>query len=210
MDKSFAIFDMDGTLTDSMGFWRGVGGEYLESLGIPGCPENLWAVLGEMTMPEAAGELIRRFGLSGTPQAVIDGMNALMARHYARDVPLKPGVDALLAALAGRGVHMCVASATDEALVRSCLSRLGVLERFSFLLSCESLGAGKDRPDIYLEAARRFGCRPEEAAVYEDALYAARTAAGAGFYVVGVYDENAAKDWPELARLAGETLVLNR
>ncbi len=210
MDKSFAIFDMDGTLTDSMGFWRGVGGEYLESRGITDYPENLWAIMGEMTMLESAGELIRRFGLSDTPQAVIDGMNDLMARHYARDVPLKPGVDALLAELAGRGVSMCVASATDEALVRSCLGRLGVLDRFEFVLSCESLGAGKDRPDIYLEAARRFGCRPEEAAVYEDALYAARTAARAGFYVVGVYDENASKDWPELSRLARETLVLNQ
>lgn len=210
MDKSFAIFDMDGTLTDSMGFWRGVGGEYLESRGVADYPDDLWAVMGEMTMPQCAGEMIRRFGLSDTPQAVIDGMNALMARHYARDVPLKPGADALLAELAGRGVDMCVASATDETLVRSCLSRLGVLERFLFILSCESLGAGKDRPDIYLEAARRFGCRPEEAAVYEDALYAARTAVEAGFYVVGVYDENASGDWPELARLARETLVLNR
>lgn len=207
MDKRFAIFDMDGTLTDSMGFWRGVGGEYLESRGIADYPEDLWAVMGEMTMLESAGELIRRFGLSDTPQAVIDAMNRLMAGHYARDVPLKPGVDALLAGLAERGVRLCVASATDEALVRACLARLGVLERFEFVLSCESLGVGKDRPDIYLEAARRFGCHPEEAAVYEDALYAARTAAGAGFYVVGVYDDSAAGDWPEMLRLARETVV---
>ena len=83
---------------------------------------------------------------------------------------------------------MCVASATAEPLMEACLSRLGVREDFEFLLSCETVGAGKRQPDVYLESIRRMGAEPSETAVYEDALYAAQTAKEAGFYVVGVYD----------------------
>ena len=99
---------------------------------------------------------------------------------------------------------MCVASATAEPLMEACLSRLGVAHYFQFLLSCETVGAGKSRPDVYFTAAERLGARPEEIAVYEDALYAARTAKEAGFYVVGIYDDSASEHWDELKELADE------
>ena len=78
---------------------------------------------------------------------------------------------------------------------------------FDFLLSCETLGVGKSRPDIYLEAARRLGAAPGEIAVFEDALYAVRTAREAGFYVVGVAEEAYAGDWPQVCALAHETIT---
>ena len=90
---------------------------------------------------------------------------------------------------------MCVASATAEPLMEACLRRLGVLSDFEFLLSCETVGAGKRQPDVYLESIRRMGAKPEETAVYEDAIYAAETAKRAGFYVVGVQDESTAGCW---------------
>ena len=130
----------------------------------------------------------------------------MMEMHYRKDVPLKDGVAEYLKSLAERGVRMCVASATAEPLMQACLKRLGVLECFDFLLSCETVGAGKNRPDVYFAAAQRLGCRPEEAAVYEDALYAAKTAKQAGFYVVGIYDETAGRHWQELSQLADETI----
>lgn len=210
MDKAFAIFDMDGTLVDSMGYWKNVGYEFLERRGIQNCPADLWARISKMTLLGSAGEMIRLFDLPDTPQEVIAAMNAIMAQHYQRDVSLKPAVPALLEELGNRGVRMCIASATDEALVRDCLGRLGVLDRFAFILSCEQMGVSKRRSDIYLEAVRRFGCKASDAAVFEDALYAAQTAADAGFYVVGVYDENASEDWARLKALAHETLILNR
>ena len=88
---------------------------------------------------------------------------------------MKEGVALYLDRLRRDGVRMCVASATALPLMKACLDRLGVLDYFDFLLSCEEVGWGKDRPDVYHEAARRLGASPGEIAVYEDALGAAKT-----------------------------------
>lgn len=206
MDKKFAIFDMDGTLIDSMSFWAGLAEEFLKSRGIASVSREVLEKIKPMTMTESAGLFLRVYGLSGTAEALAAEMNGMMDRHYREDIPLKPGVPEYLEALDRRGVRMCVVSATAEPLMRLCLERLGILRHFAFLLSCEEVHAGKDRPDAYWEAAGRLGCVPAEAAVYEDALYAARTAKSAGFYVAGVYDRSGEASWKELTALADETI----
>ena len=206
MDKRFCIFDMDGTLVDSMRYWKGLGRDYLESLGIRPDEKLLWMVKA-MTMVEGAAYFMGTFHIPGPPQRIVDEMEAMMAEHYRRDVPLKPGVKAYLERLRGRGCRLCVATATAEPLARQCLSRLGVDGFFDFILSCETLGMSKDRPDVFLEAARRLGATPGETAVFEDALYAARTAREAGFYTVAVPEPSYAGDWPALSALADECIL---
>ena len=206
MDKPFAIFDMDGTLTDSMHFWCDLGAEYLCAKGKVPDARLKW-MIQTMTMEETAQHFIDTFGIPGPPEAIIGEMEEMMAVHYRRDVPLKPGLEAYLDHLAARGVRMYVATATAAPLACGCLERLGALGRFEGLISCESLGVSKTRPDIYLEAARRLGAAPGDCAVYEDALYAARTAKAAGFYTVGVYEASLASDWPALSALAHETIT---
>ena len=203
MDKKFAIFDMDGTLVDSMGFWKDLASEYLRGKGVPDIPRDILERIKPMTMSESAALFRAKFGLTGDVEAE---MNAMMAEHYRNDIPLKPGVSAYLRKLRDRGVRMCVASATAEPLMEACLSRLGVLPCFAFLLSCERVGAGKDRPLVFLEAVRQFGADPSETAVYEDALYAVRAAKEAGFHVVGVFDE--ASNWEAVQTIADE-IILN-
>lgn len=201
------IFDMDGTLLDSMGYWRGLSGEYLEARGVP--YEDVSQVEREvqaMGMQQAAQLFIQRFSLTCTPRELMDTMNDMMEVHYLRDVALKPGVEDYLQALEERGFPLCVATATHERLARAVLERLGVADRFRFLLSCETLGKSKRRPDIYLEAARRLGSAPEEIVVYEDALYALRTARQAGFYTVGILDEDSRGDWDQVRALSHETV----
>ena len=102
---------------------------------------------------------------------------------------------------------MCVASATAEPLMEACLKRLGIREYFEFLLSCETVGAGKRSPLVYRESAKRLGAAPAEVAVYEDALYAVQTAKAAGYYVVGVYDDSTAKNWQTIEGIADETIL---
>ena len=102
---------------------------------------------------------------------------------------------------------MCVASATAEDLMEACLTRLGVAKYFSFLLSCETVGAGKNRPDVYWESAKRLGAEPVEIAVYEDALYAAETAKSAGFYTVAVRDDSNQLHWETLTALTDEVIL---
>lgn len=206
MNKHFAIFDMDGTLVDSMIFWQSLGREFLASRGITNQVDAVLERIVPMTMRESAALFIQEFGLPGTPESVAAEMNAVMERHYRSDIPLKSAVREYLDMLQHAGVKMCVASATPVDLINACLTRLGVAGYFSFLLSCDEVGAGKDRPWVYKTAALRLGASPGETAVYEDALYAAKTAKEAGFYTVGVYDNCAAKNWEALKALSDEII----
>lgn len=205
MDKRFAIFDMDGTLIDSMIFWKNLATEYLNSKGVTQIPADILERIKPMTMSESAALFQREFGLTGDPEAE---MNAMMDEHYRSDIPLKPGVREYLWMLHMGDVRMCVASATAEHLMESCLARLGVRNCFEFLLSCETVGAGKRSPLVYHESARILGANPAEIAVYEDALYAVQTAKDAGYYVVGVYDDSAAENWQTIEKIADE-IILN-
>ena len=207
MDKPFAIFDMDGTLVDSMVYWKHLATEFLESKGVQDISPNILERIKPMTMTESAVLFIQEYGLSGTPESVAAEMNAMMDEHYRQDIPLKPGVQVYLEELHRRGTVMCVASATAEDLMDACLTRLGIAHYFSFLLSCETVGTGKTRPDVYLEAAKRLGSQPEGIAVYEDALYAANTAKQAGFYVVAVQDDSNQPHWETLTALADEVIL---
>lgn len=207
MDKRFAIFDMDGTLVDSMSFWQRLGREFLASRNVTEGVEPILERIKPMTMTESSALFVRECNIPGTPESVAAEMNAIMDGHYRRDIPLKAGAAGYLDALCRRGVRLCVASATAEPLMAACLERLGVADRFEFLLSCEEVGTGKDRPDVYFACAHRFGAEPEDIAVFEDAMYAARTAKAAGFHTVAVYDPAGAGNWEALTALADETVL---
>ena len=203
----FAIFDMDGTLVDSMKYWQNLAVEYLKDQGISHVPSSILDRIRPMTMEESAALFIEEFGLPGTAEEIVGEMNQLMDTHYQFDIPLKNGVQDYLRKLQINGVRMCVASATAEPLMKTCLHRLGILEHFEFLLSCETMGVGKSKPDIYNAAAKKLGASPQETAVYEDALYAAKTAKNAGYYVIGIYDDSAASQWNEMLELADECIL---
>ena len=204
MDKKFAIFDMDGTLIDSMVFWKNLATEYLNAKGVAEIPREILERIRPMTMSESAALFKQEFGLTGDPEAE---MNAMMDAHYRKDIPLKPGVWEYLENLHRQGIRMCVASATAEQLMEACLTRLGVRQYFEFLLSCETVGAGKSSPLVYREAAKRLGAAPGEVAVYEDALYAVQTAKEALFHVVGVFDSGSAGNWKTIEKIADEIII---
>lgn len=206
MDKRFAIFDMDGTLVDSMPFWQNLAEEYLHSKGIAKVAPAILEQIKPMTMTQSAALFVREYELSGTPETIAAEMNRNMEEHYKQDVPLKPGAQQYLQKLRQNGVRMCVASATAEPLMQACLARLDVLECFDFLLSCEGVGAGKTQPDVYHAAAKKLGAVPEEIAVYEDAYYAGKTAKNAGYHLVAVYDGCAGDCWNEMRQLADEVI----
>ena len=202
MEQRFAIFDMDGTLVDSMLYWHNLGQEYLESKGITGDLNEVLERSKPMTMVESGALFIQEFGLDGTPESVAAEINAVMEDHYRFDVQLKDGAKEYLEQLRRKGIKLCVASATAEDLVSLCLTRLGVRDYFEFLLSCETVGTGKNRPDVYFAAAERLGAAVENTVVYEDAWYAVRTAKNAGFRVVAIFDYNSRARWDEIRELA--------
>lgn len=206
MNKQYAIFDFDGTLVDSMPYWQNESRNFLAERGVTENVEPILERIKPLTIVEAARIMIAQFGFSDDPVQIGGNMTASMDVRYRDTIPLKEGVKEYVAALHKRGVKMCVASASKAEAMDQCLTRLGVRDLFEFTISCIDVGAGKDRPDIYLTAAKRLGASPEEVAVYEDSDNAMRTAKGAGFYGVGVYDPQAAGHWTELQALADEAI----
>ena len=202
MKNTFAIFDMDGTLVDSMGYWNQLSDEYLSRHGIPGLSPELKEESIALTMLGSAQLFIREFGLPFTPEQISAEINGLMEEHYRRDVPLKPGAADFLRRLQAAGVKMCIASSTAPYLIDICLNRLGVRDCFQFLLSCEEVGVGKNRPDVYLEAARRLGGTPKNTVIFEDILVASATAKKAGFTLGVIYDSNSEAEQAQLKALA--------
>jgi len=206
MDKKYCIFDMDGTLVDSMPYWGRLSVDFLNSRGIPGDFSDLMKRIRTMTTPEACVVLKREFSLPDTPDEIEEELSRVMRGHYERDIGLKEGVRSCLETLRAQGCRLCIVTATALPLVPVCLQRLGIMDLFEFILSCEEVGRGKDHPDAFLEAARRLGSTPQETAVFEDALQALRTAKEAGFYTAAVYDPAADDSWQECVRTADEAV----
>ena len=207
MEKRYCIFDMDGTLVNSMGIWKNLEREFLISKGVTANVDEALSEIQHLSIPAAMEYFIGRFGFSGTPESLTEELDALMAAHYASDVEIKPGAREYLEQLKQKGAKMCIASATSTQLATICLRRLGLLDYFDFLLSCVDVNSSKDKPDVFLEAARRLGGSPSETAVFEDSLVAATSAKSAGFYVVGIYDQHTAHNWAGISALADELIA---
>jgi HAD superfamily hydrolase (TIGR01509 family) len=201
IDFKGAIFDLDGTLFDSMPVWENVAIDYLKSRGIE--PDaSVREAVRAMSIQQACRLFCLEYGLSATEAEVIDGVNALIWDFYFHKVTLKPGVLAALEHLKSRGVRMCIATATDRPLVSGGLQRTGIAPFFDAVFTCTEAGAGKDRPDIFLQALDFLGTGLESTMVFEDALYAVRTAKAAGFRVTALYDAAADHQQAEIRRLA--------
>ncbi len=207
MNKKFAIFDMDGTLVDSMKYWNNLIFEFLETKKISNISQSVIEKINIMTMKESANLFINDFGVEGTVESVLGEMENLMYEHYKKHVSLKSGVKEYLEYLHNQNIKMCVASSTNKSLVDFCLKELGIREYFDFILSCETIGVGKNKPDIYYEAIKKFNATPSETIVYEDAFYAIITAKNAGFYVAGVYDKNEEFYWNKIKDWADKIII---
>ena len=184
-----AIFDVDGTLLDSMFIWDTIGETYLRSIGYEP-REKLNEVFKNMSLFQAARYYRTEYGVTLSIDEIMNGVNAMLERYYRFEVSLKPGVAELLAQLQASGVKLCIATATDRYLVETALERCGVLSCFGAIFTCNEVGHGKDEPDIFEEALRFLGTEKAETVVFDDALYAVRTAKEAGFPVAVIYDSH--------------------
>lgn len=199
------IFDMDGTLLDSMEMWAQLDRKFLLENGIEP-PPDISDIVKKMTIDTSSAYFVERFALSMTPQQVRLRVEQLAAEAYEQDLPLKTGAAAFLKAAAERGIPCAIASVTYPALLEAALRRLGIRQYFRCILTPESGTAGKHEPEIYLETARRLGTSPAETIVIEDALYAAETAASAGFCTIGFRDAAGQADWSALEAVCSRTI----
>lgn len=196
-----AFFDNDGTLMESMHYWRLGALEYMIAHRMP--------IPGEMTLEELFNYSSRAFTQelaqkqSGvTYDEVVFEMEQRMARHYRYDVLEKRGVGAFLARLAQRGVRMCVATAAPRELCEEALERLDLRRYFEFVQGRYDLPLHKGEPEYFLRLAERMGASPEDCWVFEDAIYAMRGAREAGMRVCAVEDYTALRHREEVLATA--------
>lgn len=151
-----AIFDLDGTIVDSMFIWDTIGEEYLLSLGITP-KENLAQTFKTFTLTESAKYYREHYGVKLTVKQITDGINNMVAEIYRTKVTLKPGAYDFLKRLHKSGVKMCVATVTDKDIAEDVLNRLNVREYFSKIYTCADIGYGKQNPEIYRQALKYLG-----------------------------------------------------
>ena len=184
-----AIFDFDGTLVDSMFIWDTIGEDYLRSLGKEP-HEDLKETFMTLTLEEAAEYYLTHYGVTLSVKEIVDGVNTMVEGIYRTRVALKQGVADYLRLLKENGTRICIATVTDRYLVEETLDRLGILQYFSEIFTCAEVGYGKDKPIIYRKALEHLDTAKNETYVFEDSLFALKTAKADGFTTVGVYDRH--------------------
>ncbi|HRR76129.1 MAG TPA: HAD family phosphatase [Ruminococcus sp.] len=201
------IFDLDGTLIDSMTIWSRIDREFLRENGIADPPADISDRMRKMTVDESSQYFIDEFGLSCTKEYVIKRIEELVRREYMDRIQLKPHVCEVLDWLDVKDIPYGVATATYKVLAEAVLRRCGILDRFRFLLTDMEYPRGKNFPDIFYGGAERLGCLPGETLVIEDSLHCIETAAAAGFVTVGVYDEVSAPEMDEIKKAADHYIM---
>lgn len=182
-----AIFDMDGTLIDSMWVWSKIDEEYLKKRNID-LPKNLKEEIEHMSFSEVAQYFKNRFNLSDTIEEIQNEWNNMAVHYYANDVKLKPGAKEFLSLLKSKGIKIGLATSNCKLLIETALKKNDIYHFFESITTTDEVSRGKDFPDIYLLAAKRLNLRPVECAVFEDILPAVKGAKSANMLVIGVHD----------------------
>ena len=192
MNVKGAIFDMDGTLVDSLGFW-----------------DYIWRRLGEIfisdplfrpdpvtekgvrtsTLYDAAALVHNNCGIGKSVDEVFEVVDRELADYYRNVVELKKGAREFLEHLYEKGVKMCVATATAPHLLSILMEKFGLKKYFGKLVSCNDVGKGKEHPDVFIAAHEYLGTSKESTWIFEDSIVAIETATKAGYNTVGVYDQ---------------------
>ncbi len=196
-----AIFDLDGTLLDSMQVWKQIDIEFLAKRGHsvpPGYSESL----AGLSFQETAECVIGMFGLPEEPGEIMQEWNEMALEAYRHRVLLKPHAKEYLQRLKQDGVRLAACTALSRGLYEAALQNNGIYDYFDAFVSTDEVSRGKNFPDAYLLAAQRLGLPAQDCAVFEDVLPAVRGALAAGMQVYGVFDAASEKDQREIQDIA--------
>jgi len=182
-----AIFDMDGTLIDSMGVWNKIDIDFLQKRGFK-VPENLKSSIEHLTFIECAEYFKKNFVLQDTLQEIMAEWSEMAKNEYEYNIKLKPGVKEYLNLLKSLGIKISIATSNTLSLIEKVLKSNDIYCFFDSITTIEEVTRGKNFPDIYLLAAKKLGVLPKECIVFEDILPAVLGAKAAGMKVVGVND----------------------
>lgn len=210
-----AIFDLDGTLVDSLGVWsecwEEFGKRFLNGDKFQPTDDEEKAVRTK-TLKASMEYIYSIYKFGENPEVLYEIFMDVLENYYATKVQVKEGVAEFLEYCRKNNIKMCIASATDIRLIKVALKHCGIDKYFIGILSCADIGKGKEFPDIYLKAMEVLKTEREETCVFEDSSVAITTAAKSGFKTVGIYDKHNFGH-EEIKRIAdeyierGETLI---
>ena len=201
------IFDIDGTLLDSMPLWNHLGERYLQKLGFTEEEtEGLSQRISTMPCAEGIHYIKKEYSLDIAEERIREQLQEMISGAYRDEIALKAGAKEYLQFLKERGIPCILATAGDASLATAALKRLKVWEEFQGLLLCEDFKTSKQEAKIYFFAMERLSLsRPEEVLVCEDVLHAVKSAKQAGFQVCGILDEANREDWEKIQKMADLT-----
>ena len=185
---NYSIFDVDGTILDSMEVWNTLASRYVQSLGM--VPEkDLDEIVSEMSLEQSATYLKNHYKINKSEEVIISEVLNLISDFYKHEVKLLPGFKEFISSYDSVNV---IGTSCDEELVKIALNRLGVLNYFGDIITCSKVNKSKDNPDFYLACADILKQRPKDIVVFEDADYCIDVARKVGFKVIKI------KDWRDL------------
>ena len=199
------VFDVDGTLVDSLDAWAESDRIFLAENNVP-YDAQISEKLKTMHFISAAQYFIDELHVDMTLDEVMDRINEIIGRKYREEITAKPGAFEFAKQCTEKGIHICAATSNLRGLAEGVLESNGFMPLLDFILTSDEIGSGKDDPGIFLECAARMGAAPCDTAVFEDSFHAALTASKAGFFTVGVYDRKYADEFERLGDVCDMTV----
>jgi haloacid dehalogenase superfamily, subfamily IA, variant 3 with third motif having DD or ED len=196
-----AIFDLDGTVLDSMYVWEKIDYEFLSKRGFD-VPQNYCEIIAPMGFYKAAEYTIERFGLSERPEDLIEEWNSLALSEYENNITLKPNVKEYLSFLKQHQIKTGVATSSHKTLFERALRKNGVYDYFDVICTTDQVKRGKGYPDIYLYTAEKLGAEPCNCVVFEDILAGIVGAKAAGMFAVAIEEKASFPDKEKLIQLS--------
>lgn len=185
---NYSIFDVDGTILDSMEVWNTLASQYVQSLGM--VPEkNLDEIVSDMSLEQSATYLKNHYKINKQEERIISEVLNFISDFYEYEVNLMPGFKEFISHYDSINV---IGTSCDEELVKIALNRLAVLNYFEDIITCSKVNKSKNDPDFYLACAQVLKQRPEDIVVFEDADYCIDVVRKVGFKVIKI------KDWRDL------------
>ncbi len=189
MNITGAIFDFDGTVFDSMHIWKGVKFQFFDRIGLVLSEEDKKEFAG-LFLLESIEKAKTKYDLKLTDKELFNEFFTMIKEKYLADTEPKNDVIEFLEKLKAKGVKMGIATATGEPALIAVLEKFNMLHYFEEIYSTYTVGASKTEPKVYDVVLNELGTEKETTWIFEDALYAAKTAKKAGYNVVGIYDKS--------------------
>lgn len=195
-----AIFDLDGTLLDSMPVWANAGKDILAQMGIQ-AEKDLGAKLLEMNMTEGAAYMIEKYNLGINTEEMCKKVNHFLSDAYRFTIPQKDGAAEFLKYLKEKGVKTAICTNSDRTLFTPALERLGILDLFDGIFTSTEEKLSKSDPAFFKKVSDFLETAPEHCWIFEDALYAVKVAKAGGYKTIGIFDETSRKNTDEMKKI---------